>query len=166
MSKEPNPEITVNDRRMFNPDGTLRQPLPEEVSEPTPPPAPESARQESKQDTKQDKKKEKEKEKEKESSRSAKERPTGMSADFSNLVGMLTTNAILHLGIDPQFGRGNIDLETARHFIDMLTVLQEKTEGNLSDEESRMLTDMISRLRMEYVTVANQLSASAKSTKK
>jgi hypothetical protein len=146
MSKEPETEVTVNDRRMFNPDGTLRQPIQAE-SEPaaTPPPAKEAAAEK----------------RESEATR-AQPRGSGVSQDFSNLVGMLTTNAILHLGADPQFGKGEVDIETARHFIDMLTVLQEKTEGNLTAEEQQLLTDMIGRLRMEYVAVVNQMSKSAK----
>jgi hypothetical protein len=148
-------EITVNDRRMFNPDGTLREQFQNQppVAEPEPQavaPEPEPAKPEPAQ----------------EQPRGKQKRGKGVSADFSNLVGMLTTNAILHLGIDPQYGKGSVDLETARHFIDMLAVLQEKTEGNLSEEESQLLEDMVSRLRMEYVAVANQLSVSAKNAKK
>lgn len=152
MSKEQDNEITVNDRRMFNADGTLRQPIQEEaVKEPPAPAASESPRTESKTEPAESKKRK--------PSKSA-------SSEFSNLVGMLTTNAVIHMGADPQYGRGNIDLETARHFIDMIAVLQEKTEGNLTDDESRLLNDMLTRLRMEYVTIANQLSTSAKNAKK
>jgi hypothetical protein len=156
MGKEPEQdvEITVNDRRMFNSDGTLRPEFKQAVeSEPTPPQTPEPAKPEQKPEQKQ------------ETARKKRQPNSGVSADFSNLVGMLTTNAVLHLGIDPQFGKGSVDLETARHFIDMLTVLQEKTEGNLSEEEGQLLNDMISRLRMEYVSVADQLSVSAKKGK-
>src|SRR5439155_17070334 len=121
------------------------------AAEPSPPhPEPEPVKPEPKQ----------------EPARAKQKRGKGVSADFSNLVGMLTTNAILHLGIDPQLGKGSVDLETARHFIDMLSVLQEKTEGNLTDEEHQLLEDMVSRLRMEYVAVANQISVSAKNAKK
>jgi hypothetical protein len=149
--QEQDVEITVNDRRMFNPDGTLREQFQHQAAaEPEPPPEPEPVKPEPKQ----------------EPARAKQKRGKGVSADFSNLVGMLTTNAILHLGIDPQFGKGSVDLETARHFVDMLAVLQEKTEGNLTEEENQLLEDMVSRLRMEYVTVANQISMSAKNAKK
>lgn len=152
MSKETNPkeEVTVNDRRMFNPDGSLRQPLSEP---PTPAPTesattpvepaaqPEPTAGEAKPERK---------------------RPTTDSPEFQNLIGMLTQNAAIHLGLDPQYGQGQVDIESARHFIDMIQVLKEKTEGNLSIEEERLLTDMISRLRMEYVSIVNQMTKSAK----
>lgn len=152
MSKEPE-DVVVNDRRMFNPDGSLRQPIQNEPAE-TPKNPPEAKTATNKESAKEPT--------EAKEGKPRKPRPSGVSADFSNLVGMLTTNAVLHLGADPNFGKGEIDLETARHFIDMLAVLQEKTEGNLSQEEEQLLNDMISRLRMEYVTIVNQMSKSAK----
>jgi hypothetical protein len=149
MSKEQETEVTVRDRRMFNPDGSLRagyqQAQEEKLAETAAAEAKPAAAAETKPAPPAE----------------PKEVPQGMSAEFSNLVGMLTTNAILHLGADPQFG-GQVDIETARHFIDMLSMLQEKTEGNLSLEEQQLLTDMTGRLRMEYVSVVNQMSKSAK----
>ncbi|MEW6733394.1 MAG: DUF1844 domain-containing protein [Acidobacteriota bacterium] len=144
MSKDPNSEITVNDRRMFNPDGTLRQPIAEEPAPVSAPPAPEPAP-------------------EPRTTKSRRPRPNNneASADFSNLVGLLMTNAAIHLGLDPQF-KGKVDLDTARHFIEMLATLQEKTEGNLNEEEQQLLEDVVTRLRMEYVTIINQMTMSAK----
>jgi hypothetical protein len=178
MSKEQDTDITVNDRRMFNPDGTLRQPLsveaaeeqkPEEQKAPEQKASPEPHQPDLKSEQRSEPRSEPKSDPKQDTARGGgkrQPRPGGTSAEFSNLIGMLTTNAILHLGIDPTFGKGNVDLETARHFIDMLAVLKEKTEGNLTEEESQLLDDMVSRLRMEYVGVANQLSASAKNAKK
>src|SRR5262245_26281595 len=114
--KDQEVEITVNDRRMFNPDGTLREQFQHQPPAPEPEPEPQAAAPEpAKPETPPQ-----------EQPRTKPKRGNkGVSADFSNLVGMLTTNAILHLGIDPQFGKGSVDLETSRHFIDMLSVLQE-----------------------------------------
>ena len=146
MSKNQDIEVTVKDRRMFNPDGSLRQPLAETIEEKPTPPAPSAENIESQpsQETK------------------TRPVPTAPSQEFAELVQMLATNAIMNLGGAPQLGRGGIDIETARHFIEMLAVLKEKTEGNLTEEEDKMLTDLVSRLRMEYVGVANQMSKSAK----
>jgi len=148
MSKTPETEVTVRDRRMFNADGSLRQPLPE--TEPT---QVDTESQESKTENKIAN--------QVEESQPLRNPPTP-SPEFSNLVEMLATNAIMHLGAAPQLGRGGVDIETARHFIDMLTALKEKTEGNLTEEEEKILNDMVSRLRMEYVGVVNQMSKSAK----
>lgn len=160
MSKNQEQEVTVRDRRMFNPDGSLRQPLPE--TEPTPSPTKDPAKEQNKKnaETKPDitPPPMQEASKPAEASRP----PATPSPEFINLVEMLATNAIMHLGGAPQLGRGGIDIETARHFIDMLTALKEKTEGNLTEEEGKILTDMVSRLRMEYVGVVNQMSKSAK----
>ncbi len=147
MSKTPETEVTVRDRRMFNPDGSLRQPLPETepVQEIT---NNETIETESKTTSPVEE--------------SKPLRTATPSPEFSNLVEMLATNAIMHLGSAPQLGRGGVDIETARHFIDMLSALKEKTEGNLTEDEEKILNDMVSRLRMEYVGVVNQMSKSAK----
>lgn len=150
MSQNQETEVTVRDRRMFNPDGSLRQPLPEETSKET------TENKEVKPEAKtQTKPADQAEEKKPESTATP-------SPEFSNLVEMLATNAIMHLGAAPQLGGRGVDIETARHFIDMLSALKEKTQGNLTEEEEKILNDMVSRLRMEYVGVVNQMSKSAK----
>ena len=60
-------------------------------------------------------------------------------ADFKSLMGVLASQAIMGLGAmnDPKTGRVVIDLDGARFSIDLLGVLEEKTKGNLSDEQSK-----------------------------
>lgn len=75
-------------------------------------------------------------------------------ADFPTFVLSLATSAMLHLGLipDPQTGEpGKVDRELARHTIDTLEMLEEKTRGNLDDEESRLLKEALTELRMRYV---------------
>jgi hypothetical protein len=160
MSKNQEQEVTVRDRRMFNPDGSLRQPLPE--TEPTPSPTKDPAKEQNKKNAETKPDITPPPMQEASNPAEASRPPATPSPEFINLVEMLATNAIMHLGGAPQLGRGGIDIETARHFIDMLTALKEKTEGNLTEEEGKILTDMVSRLRMEYVGVVNQMSKSAK----
>jgi Domain of unknown function (DUF1844) len=152
MSKNPETEVTVRDRRMFNADGSLRQPLPETELAPA---VTENT------ENKTEGKTESQQAGQQHESQPPRNPPTP-SPEFSNLVEMLATNAIMHLGAAPQLGRTGVDIETARHFIDMLSALKEKTEGNLTEEEEKILNDMVSRLRMEYVGVVNQMSKSAK----
>lgn len=75
-------------------------------------------------------------------------------ADFMSLLLSLGTSTLYHLGqVDaPQGeGRSEINLPLARHAIGTLEVLQEKTAGNLSDEESGLLTSLLTDLRMRFV---------------
>lgn len=51
------------------------------------------------------------------------------------------------------------NLPLARHSIDLLGMLQEKTKGNLSIEEQRLLENGLTELRFRYVQVANELKA-------
>jgi hypothetical protein len=80
---------------------------------------------------------------------------------FAALVSMLTTQALFALGLIRVRGeeeRGP-DLEMARYNIDMLEMLSEKTKGNLTPEEQKMLKNTLSDLHMGFVSVANQLGA-------
>ena len=76
--------------------------------------------------------------------------------NLAALISMLATQALFALGllqIKGQEGR-QPDLELAKYNIDMLEILQEKTKGNLTDEEEGVLTTTLSELRMGYVKVA------------
>jgi hypothetical protein len=76
-----------------------------------------------------------------------------LSVDFRTFVISLSTSAMLHLGEipDPDAGEPQVNLELARHSIDILSMLQEKTRGNLSDEENNLLQTLLTDLRMKYV---------------
>ena len=54
------------------------------------------------------------------------------------------------------------NLDMARHTIDLLVVLQEKTKGNLTMEESRQLDNMVTELRFRYVQRVSEINAKAK----
>ncbi len=61
---------------------------------------------------------------------------------------------LLHFGEEKDRPQPNLDL--ARHFIDMLAMLQEKTRGNLSLEEQRLLDNSITELRFRFVQTADK----------
>lgn len=73
--------------------------------------------------------------------------------NFSTFVVSLASSALIHLGIapDPMSGQTTKDLPLAKQTIDMLGMLQEKTRGNLSEEEGHLLDSMLYDLRMRYV---------------
>jgi len=79
------------------------------------------------------------------------------TVDFSGLILSLGTSVMLHLGLveDPATGaRVEPDLPVARHTIDTLEMLAEKTRGNLTDEEQELLTNILTDLRMRFVEVS------------
>ncbi|MEX0886704.1 MAG: DUF1844 domain-containing protein [Phycisphaeraceae bacterium] len=74
-------------------------------------------------------------------------------ASFPTLVSTLATQALFAMGAfaDPRTGQRYQNFDLARHHIDMLGVLEEKTKGNLTDEEATMLASTLYELRMRYV---------------
>ena len=76
--------------------------------------------------------------------------------DFATFVLSLSHSALVHLGDapDPSAGTVNADPAMARQTIDLLQLLQEKTAGNLTGEEERLLDQILYDLRMRYVEVA------------
>ena len=77
---------------------------------------------------------------------------------FSNFVASLASSVLIQLGIfpDPKTGERKTDLELAKHTIDLLSMLQEKTRGNLTEEEDRMLREVLAELKLRYVEVCSQ----------
>ena len=78
-------------------------------------------------------------------------------ADFTTLVSSIATQALFAMGAmpDPQTGQRYTNLDIARHHIDSLGVLEEKTKGNLSEDETTMLATTLYELRQSYVQIAN-----------
>jgi hypothetical protein len=76
--------------------------------------------------------------------------------DFAALVSMLVTQALFALGLIQVEGQKDRepDLELAKYNIDMLETIQEKTKGNLTEEEKKVLENTLSQVRMAYVKLA------------
>ena len=87
----------------------------------------------------------------------APERPSERSlphVDFSTFVISLGTSALYHMGMvpDPETGKPvEPNLPVARQTIDTVEMLQDKTQGNLTDEESALIKNLLTELRMRYV---------------
>ncbi len=75
-------------------------------------------------------------------------------ASFLMMVASLGAQAASRLGMVPEEGEDQLDLPAAKYTIDMLTVLAEKTEGNLTDEEKSYLDSQLYALRMKFVEVS------------
>src|SRR5258707_4466175 len=85
-----------------------------------------------------------------------------LSQRFIEFVMMHAQNAALFLGQipNPKTGQGEVNLELAKMFIDQLAMIQEKTRGNLINEEATVLRNALSNLQMAYVEVAQQVQKS------
>jgi hypothetical protein len=78
----------------------------------------------------------------------------------------LATQALASMGQIPGAdGNPVIELDHAKHFIDTLGILDEKTKGNLTLEESTMLTNALHELRLLFVAVGKQRAAAKKQGK-
>lgn len=76
--------------------------------------------------------------------------------DFTTLVGLFSTQAMVALGLiaNPASGKPEPEPALARHFIDMLGVLEEKTKGNLTSAEAGLIDSTLHQLRMVYVELS------------
>jgi hypothetical protein len=76
---------------------------------------------------------------------------------FSSFVISLGSSSLMLMGeqLDPRQEALPVNLPQAKEIIDLLSVLEEKTKGNLTPEEQTVLRDMLYALRMKYVTVAS-----------
>lgn len=76
-----------------------------------------------------------------------------MTQRFIEFVMMHAQNAALFLGQipNPKTGEAEINLDLARMFIDQLEMIQEKTRGNLTNEEAMVLRNALSNLQMAFV---------------
>jgi hypothetical protein len=76
--------------------------------------------------------------------------------NFNSLIFSLSSSALINLGeiADPHTGQKQKDLPIAKHTIDTIAMLQDKTKGNLSPEEQRFLDTILADLRWRYVKLA------------
>ena len=78
-------------------------------------------------------------------------------ASFVNFLMSIASNAASALGMmeHPVTHQRDVDLELGKHWIDVIGMLQKKTDGNLSKQEHQMIEGLLSDLRMQYVSLAN-----------
>ncbi|RZD19309.1 MAG: DUF1844 domain-containing protein [Candidatus Acididesulfobacter diazotrophicus] len=76
-----------------------------------------------------------------------------LKADFSTFVYSLNAQALFYLGKlpNPMTGKYEKDLKTARYLIDTIDMLFNKTKGNLDENESKLITNILYDLKMFYV---------------
>jgi hypothetical protein len=82
-------------------------------------------------------------------------------ASFATLVSTLVSQVLMALGgyEDPRTRRRYVDLDLAKHFIETLAVLEDKTRNNLADDEKKLLDNALYECRMQYVQIAQRVAA-------
>lgn len=80
-------------------------------------------------------------------------RPPLPEVNFTSLIFSLSSTALFHLGeiAEPQSGKKVQDLPLAKHSIDIISMLKEKTKGNLTEEEQKFAENVLTDLRWRYV---------------
>ncbi|MBW1667388.1 MAG: DUF1844 domain-containing protein [Deltaproteobacteria bacterium] len=124
--------FVIKDRRSFDEKGELKEEKKEEA-----------AAKERKQESREPQKEER-------------QRAPLPEVNFNSLIFSLSSSALLHLGeiADPQTGQKKKDLALAKHTIDTIAMLEEKTRGNLDEEEKRFLASILTDLRLRFVKAA------------
>jgi len=188
MAEKKQESFTITDRRLFTPEGELRHEVSEEevstskpaapaaaearpvAAEPAPlnaasldssmPPSPSAAEQKEQADAYSKSAKELDARVEL-SGHSAKE----MEMTFERFMASLYMTAMLQLGLmQEERGQPRIDLLGARQTVDTLSLLAEKTKGNLTPTEENFLQNCLYELRMAYVEVTNALARPPQAT--
>ncbi|HVF23545.1 MAG TPA: DUF1844 domain-containing protein [Pyrinomonadaceae bacterium] len=159
------PTFKVTDRRPFNPDGSPRDLPPEERPEPKPEPvtAPPEATAAAAAEAAG--------EPETATTPPAAEMPGDLEEEFTeeeladardpagflSFIMSIASNAASALGMmeHPVTHSREVDVEVGKHWIDVLGMLQKKTQGNLTSKEQQMLEGLLADLRMQYVSLIN-----------
>ncbi len=73
--------------------------------------------------------------------------------DFTSFILSLSTSALMHLGVieNPVTKKTEKELPVARQTIDIIELLKDKTTGNLSEDETQLMVNVLRELRMLYV---------------
>lgn len=149
-------ELKVTDKRIFTAEGEIREEFRNEIKPADPtqaaaPPPPEAApKAEPKPEPKAAPKAKPAESKER---RSVADRAGSPETPFANFIEPLIAQAYMSLGMlrNPYQPQAKLDPGAARQMIDILTLLQEKTAGNLTPEEEDFLTTHLGELKLAYV---------------
>ena len=155
-NEKPTPkELKVTDKRIFTPEGDIREEFQNEIrpAEPQPTKLSEPPReQESSEPPKSANAQEPPKPRE-ERKRSLAEKATSPGTPFANFIQSLVAQAYMFLGMlrDPRQPQPIFDAEAAHETIDILTLLKEKTAGNLTPDEEDFFDAHLGDLKLAYV---------------
>lgn len=140
--------FVVRDRRSFTEEGETREETPEQEA-----PGSSKTEEASSEGRQEQEPRESQEASEERTASGHTQAPPLPEVNFSTLIMSLSSSALFHLGEipDPQTGRKQQDLPLAKHTIDTIGMLKEKTQGNLTDEEQKFLDSMLTDLRWRFV---------------
>jgi hypothetical protein len=170
MEKEKKPEFVVTDRRKFNVDGAPRPDAPVEVkAEPAPMPEVPAAKSVMVEPSPAVTKPETTKsalapEPTSETGYNGDNERTefgGQKMEFIHLLDMLVQTAMMYAGAMETGTERRVDIVGLRQMIDLISVLEQKTKGNLTEQEQAILTNTVFQLRMTYMETVNMIDKQA-----
>lgn len=164
-NKNEEPVLKIEDKRMFNPDGSLREGVVIEKGKPKAETQVETPIYEPDAKTVETYDEAVVKRQEKANTKTATATQTAEEPDeedimndenpasFVNFLSTLVTNAAASLGAMPHpvTGQKSVDLDTGKYWIDVLAMIREKTDGNLNSQEQNLLESILGDLQMQYV---------------
>lgn len=148
-------ELKVTDKRIFTPEGEIRDEFKKEIK-PVEPAAAAAAEKPEPKAAPSDAPKAAARPQEptrEERRRSMQDRATSPETPFTNFIEPLIAQAYMSLGMlrNPYQPQAKIDVGAARQMIEIVSLLQEKTKGNLTPDEEDFLTTHLSELKLAYV---------------
>ena len=91
----------------------------------------------------------------------SKEDSAAPSIDFNTFVLSLSTSALMHLGEIAGSEDTTVNLAHAKQSIDCIALLEEKTKGNLTGEEERLISEVLYELRLRFVAAKKEAGKKA-----
>ena len=150
-------ELKVTDKRIFTPEGDIREEFKQAItpaepteSAPAPPPQPEAPPREEKAAPPAQ---ERRREEPPGASRTIADKAMNPGSPFTNFVEPLIAQAYMSLGMlrNPYQPQAKIDVGAARQMIEILTLLKDKTKGNLTPDEDDFLDTHLGELKLAFV---------------
>lgn len=155
MAKDKNraEPIKVTDKRIFTAEGEIREEYrasvtPTDPSNQPPPPPPSEQEPSKPADASPEEK-----------GKKIRDKGANPGTPFTNFIESLIVNAYMSLGMlrNPYQPQTTVDLPAARQMIDIITMLSEKTRGNLTEEEAEFLGAHLGELKLAYVQRSKQI---------
>src|SRR6476659_1117494 len=84
--------------------------------------------------------------------------PSAKPIEFTTFVLGLASTTLIHLGAapNPETGKAELNLALARETLDLISLLREKTRGNLTEDEQRVLENVLADLRLRFVEASRR----------
>ena len=148
-------ELKVTDKRIFTADGDIREQFKEEIrpAEPQAAKAPEAVEPPKPAETAAQQQSRAEERRAEERRRTMADKATNPGSPFTNFIEPLIAQAYMSLGMlrNPYQPQAKIDAGAARQMIEILTLLKDKTNGNLTPDEDDFLSTHLGELKLAFV---------------